>query len=368
MVRAGLRVRRFDPQQGSEPTWSTYQVELPDGSTVLEALMKIQDEQDGTLSFRRACRHAICGSCAMMINGCSKLACNTQVSLAAEQAARMAAHGREAWRDGREDAAAEDAAAEGAAAEGAAAPILIEPLGNMPVVKDLVTDMDAFWRKQRRVRPWLFAPDDGIDPDHERRMSPPEWDRMAQGLLCLECGSCYSECDAVTASPEFVGPAALAKAHRYTTDTRDADAHQRLADLSDEHGLWECMRCYFCSERCPKRIRVRDLIAQLGELAVRDGLDTDPGARHAAAFVESLEKSGRLDETRLAVRSQGVGWAARRLPMAVRVAMAGKLSLPPRPIDGHEALRRVIDAARADKGGAGEAGTAGAADDAGRDD
>ncbi len=358
MVRAGLRVRRFDPQQGSEPTWTTYQVELPDGSTVLEALMKIQDEQDGTLSFRRACRHAICGSCAMMINGCSKLACNTQVSLVAEQAARMAAHGREAWRDGREDAAAEEGAA----------PILIEPLGNMPVVKDLVTDMDAFWRKQRRVRPWLFPPDDGVDPDHERRMSPQEWDRMAQGLLCLECGSCYSECDAVTASPEFVGPAALAKAHRYTTDTRDAGAHERLADLSDEHGLWECMRCYFCSERCPKRIRVRDLIAQLGELAVREGLDTDPGARHAAAFVESLEKSGRLDETRLAMRSQGVGWAAQRLPMAVRVALAGKLTLPPRPIDGHEALRRVMDAAGAEAAGDSDAADAAGADSVEMDD
>ncbi len=326
-MRAALEVARYDPQAGGARRRQRYEIDLPEGSTVLEALMAIQDELDGTLAFRRACRHAICGSCGMRINGCAKLACNTQVSLAMAQAAEMArAPGRPAPD----------------ADEALPPAIRIEPLGNMAVIKDLVTDMDDFWAKLRGRRPWLFPPPATPGPDDEFRVSPEQWDTLAQGVLCLECGLCYSDCNALDAEPRFVGPTALVKAHRYSFDPRDDAVHERALDLSDEHGLWECMRCYFCTQRCPKRIRVRELIAQLGERAVGEGLDADPGARHAQAFVDSLRRSGRLNETDLVVKSQGWAWAARRLPLAVRVALAGKLALPPRPIDGHDALLAVM--------------------------
>ena len=315
---AALEVLRYDPQTGPDRRWQRYEVELPTGSTVLEALMAVQDEQDGTLTFRRACRHAICGSCGVRINGCAKLACNTQVSVAMEQAAQM----------GVEPPA-----------------IRLEPLGNMPVIKDLVTDMDTFWRKIRERRPWLFPPADAPGPDDEFRMSPAQYDVLAEGLLCVECGCCYSDCNSLDAEPRFYGPTAFVKSYRYTVDPRDAAFHERDADLSDDHGVWECMRCYFCTQRCPKHIRVRELIAQLGALAVRDGLESDPGVRHAQAFVDSLRSSGRLNETDLALKSQGWAWTAQRLPMAVRIALAGKLSLPPRPVPGHERLLQVIAAA-----------------------
>jgi succinate dehydrogenase / fumarate reductase iron-sulfur subunit len=325
-MRAALEVARYDPQTGGRPRRQRYEIDLPEGSTVLEALMAVQDELDGTLAFRRACRHAICGSCGMRINGCAKLACNTQVSLAMSQAAEMArAPGRRP-----------------PTADAGLPAIRIEPLGNMAVVKDLVTDMDDFWASLRARRPWLFPPAASPGPDDEYRVSPEQWDVLAQGVLCLECGVCYSDCDAVAAEPRFVGPTALVKAHRYSFDPRDDAVHERAADLSGEHGLWECMRCYFCTQRCPKHIRVRELIAQLVERGVAEGLDADPGARHAQAFVDSLLRSGRLNETNLAVRSQGWAWAVRRLPLAVRVALAGKLSLPPRPIDGHDALLAVM--------------------------
>ena len=302
-----------------------YEIEMPDGSTVLEALMAVQDGLDGTLAFRRACRHAICGSCGMRVNGCAKLACNTQVSVAMAQAVDMArSPGRPA-----PVAAGEPG-------------ILIEPLGNMAVIKDLVTDMDGFWATLRERRPWLFPPAVAPGPDDEFRVSPEQADVLAQGALCLECAICYSECNAVDAEPRFVGPAALVKAHRYSFDPRDEAVHERAVDLAGEHGLWECMRCYFCTQRCPKHIRVRELIAQLGKLGVREGLDADPGARHAQAFVDSLHRSGRLNETDLAARSQGWAWTLRRLPLAVRVALAGKLTLPPRPIDSHDALLAVM--------------------------
>lgn len=338
-MRAVLDVARFDPQSGldtarSEPRsgppgrrrLQRYEIEMPDGSTVLEALMAVQDGLDGTLAFRRACRHAICGSCGMRINGCAKLACNTQVSVAMGQAADMVrspGHPAAAGRDGESG-------------------ILIEPLGNMTVIKDLVTDMDGFWARLRERRPWLFPPAVAPGPDDEFLVSPKQADVLAQGVLCLECGICYSDCNAVEAEPQFVGPAALVKAHRYSFDPRDEAVHERAVDLAGEHGLWECMRCYFCTQRCPKHIRVRELIAQLGELGVREGLDADPGARHAQAFVDSLHRSGRLNETDLAVKSQGWGWTLQRLPLAVRIALAGKLTLPPRPIDSHDALLAVM--------------------------
>jgi len=367
-MRTALEVLRHDPQSGRRGFWQRYEVDLPEGSTVLEALMAVQDELDGTLAFRRACRHAICGSCGMRINGCAKLACNTQVSLAMEQAAEMArAPGRRPAADaaamsgegggieggdkkaGRGGVVDDNTAADGGDVAAGPPAIRIEPLGNMAVVKDLVTDMGEFWIKQRARRPWLFPPAALPGPDDEFRVTPEQSDVLAQGVLCLECGLCYSDCNALGAEPRFVGPAALVKAHRYSFDPRDDAVHERAADLSGEHGLWECMRCYFCTQRCPKHIRVRELIAQLGERAVREGLEADPGARHAQAFVDSLRRSGRLNETDLAVRTQGWAWAARRLPLAVRVALAGKLALPPRPIDGHDALLAVMAQAESEE-------------------
>ena len=370
-MRAVLDVARYDPQAGAftaaadaqtgrdasgpgvtrndrRPGQSgrrlqRYEIELPEGSTVLEALMAVQDELDGTLAFRRACRHAICGSCGMRINGCARLACNTQVSVAMAQAAEMAGS---PGHPGPVAPAADDGAA---SARDGQPGILIEPLGNMTVVKDLVTDMDGFWTKLRERRPWLFAPVAQPGPDDEFLVSPAQADALAQGVLCLECGICYSDCNAVEAEPQFVGPAALVKAHRDSFDPRDENVHERAVDLAGEHGLWECMRCYFCTQRCPKHIRVRELIAQLGELGVREGLDADPGARHAQAFVSSLRRSGRLNETDLALKSQGWSWTMRRLPLAVRVALAGKLSLPPRPIDAHDALLAVLARAEQDE-------------------
>jgi succinate dehydrogenase iron-sulfur subunit len=348
-MRAVLEALRYDPQAGARRPRQRYEVEVPEGATVLEALMAIQDEQDGSLTFRRACRHGICGSCAMRINGCAALACTTQVAVAMAQAARMAAFPATAG-GGAGGAAAHHSSGSAIGDVEAIPPVRLEPLANMPPVKDLVVDMDVFWRKLRARRPWLFPPSGSgamPGPDEEFRVSPAQWDVFAQGVLCVECGACYSDCNSVTAEPAFVGPAAIAKAHRYAFDPRDVATHERVADLSDEHGLWECMRCYFCTHRCPKHIRVRELIAQLGALAVREGLDADPGARHAAAFLDSLQSTGRLNETDLAVKSQGWAWAAQRLPMAVQIALAGKLSLPPRPLPDHERLLRVMEAAQA---------------------
>jgi succinate dehydrogenase / fumarate reductase iron-sulfur subunit len=342
MVRAMLEIQRFDPGRGVRPYPQRFAVELADGSTVLEALMAVQEYQDGSLAFRRACRHGICGACAMRINGCSRLACNTQLADVVEQAARMAerkagsGHGPAGDpADGGVGAASRDEAA-----------VTVAPLANMPVVKDLVTDMEVFWRKIRRVRPWLEPTEAAADPDRERLMTPGEWDEVAQAVLCLECGACYSACESLAASPEFIGPTALALAHRFVADPRDDAARERLAELSDEHGLRECTRCFYCTQHCPKHIPVRELITELGGLAYDERLRDDAAVRHAQAFVASLKESGRLNEARLGVRTQGLAWTVRHAAHIARQARAGKLASPrPAAIDEHDKLKELVERA-----------------------
>jgi succinate dehydrogenase / fumarate reductase, iron-sulfur subunit len=334
-VAATVEVLRFDPHADCDAHWQAYDVELPEGSTVLEALMQVQDHQDGSLAFRRSCRHAICGSCGMRINGCARLACNTQLAVVAEEARRRA--------EQTGAAPAEQTGAGGANA--APAPIRIEPLGNMPVIKDLITDMSEFWEKLRGVQPWLQSLDEHPDPDRERLMSPAGYSVISQALLCVECGCCYSDCCSVEVSADFVGPTALAKAFRYAYDARDDQTHRRMFDLSDEHGLWECTRCYFCTQRCPKHLRVRELIAQLGGLAYDEGLRTDAGAKRAAAVRSSVLATGRLDQSRMSLQAAGPAQALSRLPMAARAAVTGKLTVrPPEPVEDLDDVQKVARA------------------------
>ncbi len=325
-VQAMLAVRRYDPDNAPQTTWSRYQIELPTGSTVLEALMYVQEHIDGSLAFRRSCRHGICGSCGMRINGCARLACTTQLADAVAEAERRVARLTQLVDISAEStSAATGDAARSSEPEHDELVVRVEPLGNMPVIKDLVTDMSSFWAKLRSVRPWLQSLDEHPDPDHERLMSPNDYSVIADGLLCVECGACYSDCTALAASPEFVGPTALVKAFRYAYDVRDDQTHRRLYDLSGEHGLWECARCYVCTERCPKHLRVRELIGRLAELAMAEGLCSDAAVRRAQAFVSDIQRTGSLDERTLGIRTRGALQAARDLPRAVRAMAAGKV-------------------------------------------
>lgn len=324
VVAAVLAIRRYDPETGGEARWQRCEIEMPVGSTVLEALMFVQEHVDGSLAFRRSCRHAICGSCGMRVNGCARLACNTQLSAVVAEAERRASRG----------APADDEALSGAA-------VRIEPLGNMPVVKDLVGDMTVFWEKLRSVRPWLQALDEQPGGDGERLMTPHQYAVLAQGLLCVECGACYSDCIAMEAAPEFVGPTALVKAYRYAYDVRDDQTHRRLYDLGGEHGMWECTRCYVCTQRCPKHLRVRELIGRLAELAQVEGLRGDAAVRRAQAFVRGIERSGRVDERTLAAEAGAGSWSS-GVTRAARALAAGRILPDERePVEDVETIRRV---------------------------
>jgi succinate dehydrogenase / fumarate reductase, iron-sulfur subunit len=298
MMEATLRVRRY-AGEGARAEFQTFTVEVPVTATVLDALDAIKDTRDGTLSYRKSCRMAVCGSCGMRLDGGAVLACKVAMRPFVD-----AGH-----------------------------VITVAPMGNLPVIRDLVVDMAPFWNKVHAVKPYLDT--QGEDPgEREWRVTPQQGQLIAKESLCIMCGCCVSECNSMEADPDFLGPAALAKAYRFVGDVRDGDDVGRLRDLSGAHGIWDCTRCYFCNQRCPKGVDPRDAIAKLGSEAFRVGLTRDEGARHAQVFVSSTYKGGYLRETELVPKTIGPIAAITQIPFALQLAKAGKV---PNPLSPHKA-------------------------------
>src|SRR5436190_866601 len=322
-----LKVRRYQPESGDGPYWQEFKVDLDPDLSVLDGLLQVRDRQDGSLVVRCSCRAAICGSCGTKINGSSTLACKTQIGHAQEEADR---------RNG----AAGDRGAPRAAAEAAARPIVVEPMANMPVVKDLVTDMEStHWTKIRRVTPWLLP--EGEPPEREYVVPPESMIDVTQSMACIQCGACVSSCLSMEADPDFIGPAALAKAYRFVGDPRDSAARERLYDLAqDPHGIYDCTHCFSCIDACPKDVAPMDQIMRLRRLAGHDHeiKDVNNGHRHESAFVKIIEKKGTLDESLLLQESFAQGIVGKlkpskgaitglagSIPTAVRGIRTGKM-------------------------------------------
>jgi succinate dehydrogenase / fumarate reductase, iron-sulfur subunit len=200
-------------------------------------------------------------------------------------------------------------------------------MGNLPVIKDLVVDMDPFWGKVRAMKPWLQAGYDEVQ-ERERIISQQQMNAIHKEALCIMCGCCVSECNSMESDPEFLGPAALAKGFRFVGDPRDQADVERLEDYNSEHGIWDCTRCYFCNERCPKGVDPRDAIAKLGAESIKQGIDRDLGAKHAKWFVKSAETTGWLRETELVPKTQGIVSAIKQTKFAIGLARKGKVPPP----------------------------------------
>ncbi len=297
-MEATLRIRRYDPDTG-KARFDQFTVTVPVTASVLDALDAIKDTRDGTLAYRKSCRMAVCGSCGMRIDGGAALACKTPMKKFVD-----AGH-----------------------------TITVSPMGNLPVIKDLVVDMAPFWEKIRAVKPYLDTRDEEV-PDKEWRVSPEHGDLIHKESLCILCGCCVSECNSMESDPDFLGPAALAKAYRFVGDARDTDTRERLRDLNGAHGIWDCTRCYFCNQRCPKGVDPRDAIAKLGAESFKEGFVRDEGARHAKVFVDSTYKGGYLRETELVPKTIGPVNAIKDIPFALQLARAGKV---PNPLSPHKA-------------------------------
>ena len=311
-----IRVRRLDPES-EEPTpfWQEYAVSVEDNATVLDALIKIREEMDGTLSLRCSCRSSICGSCAMRINGHAGLACKTQAAQAMQ--------------------------------EGGV--ITIEPAGNMPVIKDLVVNFDLFWDKINQVTPYLQP--QGQEPEQEYVVSNESMLHLSAVTSCIMCGACVSDCTVLEVDPSFLGPAALAKAYRFTADPRDGDdngvSRERLEQLNQPSGMWDCTRCLECVQACPKGVAPMDRIMAMRDQAIAAGIRDTNGARHTEAFSDSIEQSGWLDELRLVPKSLGMTNVSGLLgmaPVAIQALTHGKM--PPiihKKIEGAEHVKKIFE-------------------------
>jgi succinate dehydrogenase / fumarate reductase iron-sulfur subunit len=313
MAEYTLRVRRQKPEADERgpagPYWEEFKVELDPTLSVLDGLLQVKARQDGSLGVRCSCRAAICGSCGVKINGQSTLACLTQIGEAHERANRDA--------DGGDDK-----------------PIVIEPMGNMPVIKDLVTDMEStHWKKIRRVTPWLL--DDGNPPERERIVPPETMVDITQTIACIQCGACVSSCLSMEADPDFIGPAALAKAYRFVGDPRDVETEARLNDLAeDPNGLYQCTHCFSCVDACPKGVAPMDQIMRMRRLAGHDYDidDRNNGRRHETAFVDIIKKKGTLDESLLLQESYAQGIKGKLMPK--KSAIKGLLGSLPTAVRG----------------------------------
>jgi succinate dehydrogenase / fumarate reductase iron-sulfur subunit len=297
-IELALKIWRYDAETGDKKL-ERYEVEAPDWVTLLDVLDIIKDQQDGSLAYRKSCRMMICGSCGMRMDGAAVLACKTRMY-------DIAKAGHEP---------------------------VISPMGNLPVLKDLVVDMNPFWGKIRAVKPWL---DPGYDEvlEKERIVSQQQMNVIHKEALCIMCGCCVSECNSMESDPEFLGPAALAKGMRFVGDARDGADIERLNELNSEHGIWDCTRCYFCNERCPKGVDPRDAIAKLGAESIKQGVDHDIGAKHAKWFVTSAKTTGWLREMELVPKSQGIISAIKQTKFALGLARHGKI---PPPVPPHVA-------------------------------
>jgi succinate dehydrogenase iron-sulfur subunit len=292
-----LRIRRFDPQSGEAAYWDEHTVDMREHNSVLDAILALKDERDGSIGIRCSCQQGICGSCGVRMNGKPGLACNTHLE---EAAAR--GHGT-GWNPPEEGEQPETV-------------IEVEPMGNMPVIRDLIVDMDAVhWKKIRRVTPWLI----NKEPIPEREYVVPH-DNMVdvtQTMACIQCGACVSDCLSMEVDPGFIGPAALAKAYRFVGDPRDAQHRERLNDLSDdEHGIYDCTHCFNCIDACPKGVDPMSQIMRLRRIASTDFEieDRNNGSRHEHAFVKNIRRNGLLHEADLLPDSYGGKFNPRAVP------------------------------------------------------
>jgi succinate dehydrogenase / fumarate reductase, iron-sulfur subunit len=317
-----LRIRRYDPQSGDAPHWDTHTVDLSPVQSVLDAILKIKDDTDGSIGIRCSCQQAICGSCGVRMNGKPGLACNTHLVEAAQRS-----YGRD-WNPPDEG---QDSPA-----------IYVEPMGNMPVIRDLIVDMDAVhWKKIQRVTPWLI----NKQPVPEREYIVPHENMVdvTQPMACIQCGACVSDCLSMEVDPEFIGPAALAKAYRFVGDPRDAQHRERLNDLSqDRHGIYDCTHCFSCIDACPKGVAPMSQIMRLRRIAGSDFdiKDRNNGYNHEHAFVKNIRKNGILHEPDLLADSYGGKFhpaagkeLASGLPTALKGLARGKMT--PRTALGH---------------------------------
>ncbi|AOM83561.1 succinate dehydrogenase/fumarate reductase iron-sulfur subunit [Salisediminibacterium beveridgei] len=291
MKKLTLQIKR---NNGSEQWVQHYVLPYEEGKTLLWALTTIKDEIDPSLNFTSACRHAICGSCAVKVNGHAFLVCKTKIDDLINTFSSMK--------------------------------LSIEPLGNFEVIRDLVIDWEPKVEKLMHVDPWL-KPKSYVTKQDGSVQSKEDANKIAKPTDCILCGSCSSECNQLDVNDgSFPDPFIFNKAYRFLVESRDSDTTERARSIADQD-IWKCLHCMECVTKCPKAIPLTDEIAYLRQQSIQEGKKHNQGARHAFAFYNDVRNKGRLNEMLLPIRTDGfVSTVGRKIPFAYRMIAKGKIN------------------------------------------
>jgi succinate dehydrogenase / fumarate reductase, iron-sulfur subunit len=230
-----MRILRFDPSRDKNPWWGDYEADVEPTERVLDALHYVKWYKDSSLALRRSCAHGICGSDAMIINGVNMLACKVMI------------------RDLKQ-------------------PIVVEPIRGLPVIRDLVVDMEPFFEGYKEVKPWLMVDEDEKEPPRERIQSQQDRERYDDTTKCILCAACTTSCPIYWADGKYVGPAAIVNAHRFIFDSRDTGGRERLEILSGKGGAFKCRTVFNCTDACPRGIKVTLAIQEVKRAALYDSI------------------------------------------------------------------------------------------------
>lgn len=311
----------IDRFNGKEKYEQSYDIDDKDiqGKTLLSLLLFIKKTKNITLNFTASCQSAICGACAVRVNGHSYLACDTKMQDLLKEYDNPSS-------------------------------IRISPLGNFRVISDLIVDWEPSIENLRKIRPAMVAKNE-FSAEKGCKQSQEEFDRISKQWDCILCGSCASECNKLEAdSSDYMQPFVFTHAWRAAADSRGKDPMLHVKP-SVMNGLWLCVHCQECADRCPKGISSVSDIANLRVMAIKKGLNEGLGPDHAEAFYKDLvEGSGRLNEIYLALRSEGAIGSMGKTDIAFKLMRAGKMNpmhvFGEDEIEGHKDLVKMIKAAQ----------------------
>jgi len=307
MEKIVYKIKRFD----GEKHWvQEYEIPYIKGRTILWGLIYIREQIDASLNFSTACRSGICGSCGVEVNCSSVLACNTLI---------------------------DDIIKSCGSSE-----LLIGPLRNFDIIRDLVVDWEPKFERIKKVYPWLSDKEMVIHPGGNLQ-SQEQFEKISNATECIYCGICASECEELAINPEgFMEPFIYTKAYRYAADSRERNPQIHINPVL-ENGLWKCIRCMQCITKCPKGVQPVEHISWLREESMRKGNLDNKGAKHAHAFYNDIYQYGKLNEISLPVKTEGLAASIRKVPFALRLLKRGKIkaSYIPRPIARIEGIRKI---------------------------
>lgn len=288
-----IKAFRFNAETDYLPSYKSYTMEVGKDELILDLMNRIKWEHDGSFSYRRSCRHGICGACAIKVNGRATLACKQNAIELLDLFDNE---------------------------------LVLEPSSTKRAIKDMIIDKSDFWDKHAAVKPYVVT-DVDPKPESESKQSIAEFNNFLDSDLCIQCGACHYSCPALEVNDAFLGPAAFAAAYRFTVDTRDEAGAERLAITAENAaGVWDCVKCYECAEACPKDIDPIGKITKLHNLQFEQGIATSNVAtRHAEGFLRGIKKTGFLDEADIVTYSEGYLAMYKHIGTAMKMMKTGKI-------------------------------------------